>query len=127
MSKRDSKFTYWNKNDDDIATYQNDKHISIDKKADSAEIIPYNTILIFLKKISIRIFISGWTGSRKMYLMWADINWSAFNKLGSKYYIYSVPVNDDYKDFNTDPYMFMTDIDHFNKSNPNVDTDMTSS
>ncbi len=106
-----SKFIYLNK-DDDIEASQNERHISIDKKTDPTGIIPFFDIP---KIKSIRIFISGSTGSGKTYLC-EQILKSSFNKAPNIYLFSSV--NDDYKDFKN---LLHVDIPNFNNANPDID------
>ena len=107
--KKESNYIYLDK-DDDIEASQSERHISIDKKTDS--LIPYFDIA---KIKSIRIFISGSTGSGKTYLCESILK-SSFNKAPNIYLFSSV--NDDYKDFKN---LLHVDIDNFNKSNPDID------
>ena len=107
--KKESNYIYLDK-DDDIEASQSERHISIDKKTDS--LIPYFDIA---KIKSIRIFISGSTGSGKTYLC-EQILKSSFNKAPNIYLFSSV--NDDYKKFDN---LLHVDIEDFNKGNPDVD------
>ena len=109
--KKESNYIYLDK-DDDIEASQSERHISVDKKTDPTGIIPF----IDIPKIkSIRIFISGSTGSGKTYLCESILK-SSFNKAPNIYLFSSV--NDDYKDFKN---LLHVDIDNFNKSNPDID------
>ena len=108
-NKKDLNYIYLDKSDD-IEASQNEKHIALDKKTES--LIPYFDIP---KIKSIRIFISGSTGSGKTYLC-EQILKTSFNKAPNIYLFSSV--NDDYKDFKN---LLHVDIDNFNKSNPDVD------
>ena len=109
--KKESNYIYLDK-DDDIEASQSERHISIDKKTDPTGIIPF----IDIPKIkSIRIFISGSTGSGKTYLC-EQILKSSFNKAPNIYLFSSV--NDDYKKFDN---LLHVDIEQFNKSNADVD------
>ena len=108
-SKKDSKFIYLNKDDDDNTANQNERHIVISK---DDSLIPFFDIP---KINSIRIFISGSTGSGKTYLC-EQILKSSFNKAPNIYLFSSV--NDDYKEFKN---LLHVNIDEFNKSNPDVD------
>ena len=107
--KKDLNYIYLDKSDD-IEASQNEKHIALDKKTETL-------ILYFdIQKIkSIRVFISGSTGSGKTYLC-EQILKTSFNKAPNIYLFSSV--NDDYKDFKNLLHVYIED---FNKGNPNTD------
>ena len=110
--KKDLNYIYLDKSDEEHSSTQSDKHIAIDKKTDPTGLIPF----IDIPKIkSIRIFISGSTGSGKTYLC-EQILKTSFNKAPNIYLFSSV--NDDYKDFDN---LLHVDIEDFNKGNPDVD------
>ena len=105
-NKKESNYIYLDKSDD-IEASQNEKHIALDKKTDQTGLIPF----IDIPKIkSIRIFISGSTGSGKTYLC-EQILKTSFNKAPNIYLFSSV--NDDYKDFDN---LLHVDIEDFNNS-----------